>query len=173
MNYFYKGIISFNSKTKQNEKLLQIEFESFFKKHLKRIKFTHKHLTSSKYKKGIPDGILYYKNKHCIFELKYTLAYGYDYQKQIVQGLCYYLLNPTNKIIIIASEKYFDYINVDENLEIINKYKDKLLLFLENFSPRTIADNFKIDDKFVVHQNSINESINLRDIMNNIFNNGK
>ena len=173
MNYFYKGIINFNNYTKQNEKYLQREIENFFSKHLKRIRFTHRHLTSSKYKKGIPDGILYYKNKQCIFELKYTLSSGYDYNKQLVQALCYYLLNPKSKVIVIASEKYFDYLKIDENLEIINKYKDKLLTYLEAFSPRTVADNVKINDEFIIHKNVVNKDINLRNIMNNIFNNDK
>lgn len=173
MNHFYKGIINFNSKTNKKEKDLQKEIESYFKKYLKRIKFTHKHLTSTKYKTGIPDGILYYKMSRCLFELKYTHSSGYNYKRQLIQGICYYLLDPSSKVIILASEKYFDYIKVDENLGVINKYKDKLLSYLKDFSPRVVADNVEINDEFIIHRNIVNEEINLKEIINRIFNIGK
>ena len=173
MNYFYKGILNFNSISKKNEKSLQKEIENYFNKHLKKIRFTHKQLSSKGYKTGIPDGILYYKLKKCIFELKYTLAYGYDYKKQIIQAICYYLLDPSNKTIIIASEKYFDYLYINENIDIINKYKERLLIYLQDFSPRTIADNIVINEDFIIHKNKINKEINIKQIINNIFINGK
>lgn len=166
----YKGILNFNSKTKKNETILQLELENIIKDCVGYFNFKHDKIAKLNSRTGVPDGIMYLKNTKAAFELKYTLSSKYNYGSQLTQVLCYYLLDTSFKVLFLVSEHYFDYLFIDENIEAINEFKSKYEKDLYTYSPRTIADNVHSNpNMFKIYKNVLDENFDLKTILEQII----
>lgn len=166
----YKGILNFNSRIKKNETNLQLELESIITECVGSLNFAHYRISKFNSKNGIPDGIIYLNNTKAAFELKYTLSSKYSYNSQLTQVLCYYLLDNSFKVLFLVSENYFDYLFIDENVEIIESFRNKYEKDLLTYSPRTIADNVYTNaNQFNIHKNKLDEHFDLKSVLEKII----
>lgn len=123
---------------------------------------------------GFIDSYMRLPKFNCGVEIKCTKSRGFEYDKQLTQALAYHILDPSLKVLILASEKYFDYIIVSENKAVIKKYCKKYRRLLqkggeEDFTPRTLGETHRTPSKqFKIHRHFIDDGISILDVMQEI-----
>lgn len=133
--------------------------------------------------KGVTDGLIRFKfdddNKFKFFgiqECKRSIKRNSAaYKYQINQALLYFvqMMQENCKVLIINSVNYFDYILIDENIDIINKFKQDLkdLLKLESPSKACKKCNFINLHDLNIHTCDVPNKVEIDKIMLNIYRN--
>ena len=97
------------------------------------------------------------------------------YKRQVIQCLGYavqFLMDGNLKFLIFTSERYIDYMSIDENIDIIWKYLGKIRQGIDEYPPSELyksITNFNLNE-FVIYHNNITDDFNMKDIILDIRN---